>query len=274
MRTAISSRTSVFSVKGLLTATLWVLLLLEATLATTGAETVFASEAYDFTFTEVQALLNFPTVPQDTPKTEPASAKNPPPEILSRETRTSSTSFSASQKEQQPQPGITSEQLLTILAAYRRWHFVVPVLALIGLFVFSRLRFNTRRKGTAPEDSFPAPSSPFMTTSIGQPPIMPRVRLVRLSPIETAPGEIVLTEDDILIGRGQECDVIIAHPSVSRAHARVRLSKQGYILFDLKSKTGTYVNERRIEENLLRKGLVVRIGDVEYYCHESALQSS
>ena len=83
-----------------------------------------------------------------------------------------------------------------------------------------------------------------------------------------APGEIILTHDDMLIGRGQDCDIIIPHVSVSRAHARVKWSRQGYILFDLQSKTGTYVNGRRIEENLIKKGWIVGIGEVEFYCCE------
>ncbi len=97
----------------------------------------------------------------------------------------------------------------------------------------------------------------------------PYARLVRLSPVDTAPWEIVLTQVDILIGRGQDCDVIIPHASVSRAHARMKWSKQGYVLFDLQSKTGTYVNGRRIGENLLKKGWVVRIGAAEFFVYEA-----
>ena len=40
--------------------------------------------------------------------------------------------------------------------------------------------------------------------------------------------------------------------------------KPGYVLFDLKSKNGTYVNGRPIVENLLKDGMTVRIGEVEF----------
>jgi pSer/pThr/pTyr-binding forkhead associated (FHA) protein len=76
-----------------------------------------------------------------------------------------------------------------------------------------------------------------------------------------------LTRDEILIGRGEECDTIIPHDSISREHARVKKLKPGYVLFDLKSKNGTYINGRPIVENLLKEGMMVRIGEIEFVFH-------
>jgi len=89
-------------------------------------------------------------------------------------------------------------------------------------------------------------------------------RLIRQSPIDEVPREVALTRDELLIGRGEECDVIIPHASISREHARVKKLTAGYVLFDLKSKNGTYVNGRSIVENLLKDGMAVRIGEVEF----------
>lgn len=47
---------------------------------------------------------------------------------------------------------------------------------------------------------------------------------------------------------------------VSRAHARLERDRAGWRLTDLKSKNGTFVNGRRIEEQLLRDGDVARVG--------------
>ena len=44
----------------------------------------------------------------------------------------------------------------------------------------------------------------------------------------------------------------------------MQLRKQGYVLCDLKSQSGTYVNDRRIVENLLKEGWIVRLGEVEF----------
>jgi hypothetical protein len=92
----------------------------------------------------------------------------------------------------------------------------------------------------------------------------PYARLVRQSLIDEVPREIAFHRDDLLIGRGEDCDVIIPHALISREHARVKKLTPGYVLFDLQSRNGTYVNGRPIVENLLKEGMVVRIGEVEF----------
>jgi pSer/pThr/pTyr-binding forkhead associated (FHA) protein len=89
-------------------------------------------------------------------------------------------------------------------------------------------------------------------------------RLVRQSPLDEVPREIAFTRDEFILGRGEECEVVISHTSISREHARVKKLKPGYVVFDLKSKNGTTVNGRPIVENLLKEGMTVRFGDVEF----------
>ena len=147
---------------------------------------------------------------------------------------------------------------------YGWWNVVVPLLACAGLLLLARVRLSAlpaevlgRLTATggpiAPAPSPVAPEKPA-----------PYARLVRQSPIDEVPREIALTRDEILIGRGEECDTIIPHASISREHARVKKLKPGYVLFDLKSRNGTYVNGRPITENLLKEGMAVRIGEVEF----------
>ncbi|MFN2564512.1 MAG: FHA domain-containing protein [Gemmatimonadaceae bacterium] len=65
----------------------------------------------------------------------------------------------------------------------------------------------------------------------------------------------------LVIGRDPDCDVIIAAKKVSRRHATIRPSIQGYVLTDI-STTGTFVNSRRIDgSQVLGMGDVIRIGD-------------
>ncbi len=52
----------------------------------------------------------------------------------------------------------------------------------------------------------------------------------------------LLTKDEVTIGRGQECDVVIADRQVSRVHARLRRGAEGFIVEDLQSKNGTHLN--------------------------------
>jgi ABC-type multidrug transport system ATPase subunit len=54
-----------------------------------------------------------------------------------------------------------------------------------------------------------------------------------------------------LIGRDQDCDVRLPHPSVSRHHALLRRESDGVRLEDLASLNGVFVNGRRIAEAIL-----------------------
>jgi pSer/pThr/pTyr-binding forkhead associated (FHA) protein len=67
----------------------------------------------------------------------------------------------------------------------------------------------------------------------------------------------------VVLGRDPECDVVLAGRDISRRHAEIRPSIQGYVLTDT-STTGTYVNRRRVvSAQVLGMGDVIRIGDEE-----------
>lgn len=67
----------------------------------------------------------------------------------------------------------------------------------------------------------------------------------------------------ITIGRDPSCDVVLADPEVSRRHATIAPSLQGYMLTD-SSANGTHVNGVRVDGTvLLGMHDVVRLGDTE-----------
>jgi pSer/pThr/pTyr-binding forkhead associated (FHA) protein len=67
--------------------------------------------------------------------------------------------------------------------------------------------------------------------------------------------------EGVVIGRDPSCDLVLPGREVSRRHATIRPSIQGYVLTDT-STTGTYVNRRRINgTQVLGMGDVIRIGD-------------
>jgi pSer/pThr/pTyr-binding forkhead associated (FHA) protein len=49
-----------------------------------------------------------------------------------------------------------------------------------------------------------------------------------------------------MIGNGEDCDVVVAQPRVSGRHCRLTETADGYVLEDLGSSNGTYVNGERI----------------------------
>ena len=56
------------------------------------------------------------------------------------------------------------------------------------------------------------------------------------------------------IGRGDGVEVRLEHPLVSRRHARIEATADGFRLVDEGSRNGTFVNGRRVREALLRRG--------------------
>ena len=69
-----------------------------------------------------------------------------------------------------------------------------------------------------------------------------------------------LSGDSIMVGRDRTCSVVLAHPAVSRRHARITMAGGSLTLEDLKSANGTYVNNTRIDKAVLKPGDVVRFG--------------
>ena len=64
----------------------------------------------------------------------------------------------------------------------------------------------------------------------------------------------VLDKDIITIGRGPECDIIIDNLGASRVHAKIQRFGGFFRLFDLKSKTGTFIRGVKIKEFNLNHG--------------------
>lgn len=70
---------------------------------------------------------------------------------------------------------------------------------------------------------------------------------------------IPLERSVINIGRKGDNHVVINDPRVSRSHAQIRLRFGHYVLYDLGSTGGTYVNNHRITEVILRPGDVISL---------------
>jgi len=73
---------------------------------------------------------------------------------------------------------------------------------------------------------------------------------------------IPLHEAVINIGRRLDNQIIVDDPRVSRSHAQLRLRFGHYVVYNLGSSGGTFVNGQRIEECVLRPGDVISLGGV------------
>lgn len=72
-----------------------------------------------------------------------------------------------------------------------------------------------------------------------------------------------LDRPESVLGRLEECDIRLDHRSASRRHARLVQVAEGWMLEDLGSTNGTFVNGRQIERCLLRPGDRIGIGEYE-----------
>ena len=57
-----------------------------------------------------------------------------------------------------------------------------------------------------------------------------------------------IDRDNMIIGRGEDCDIVLPSRQVSRNHARIRRSGGRHILEDLGSKNGTFINGRELTD--------------------------
>lgn len=65
-----------------------------------------------------------------------------------------------------------------------------------------------------------------------------------------------LSQETTLLGRGDDCDVVIDDRQVSRHHAKIIRNDEGYFLVDLNSKNGTFLNGDQLvgESHILQDG--------------------
>jgi hypothetical protein len=73
----------------------------------------------------------------------------------------------------------------------------------------------------------------------------------------------MLAGERMTIGRSRECEIVVDDPNVSRRHAEVRKTIEGWMVVDLGSTNGVKVNGRRVQEEVLRPGDTITLGLVE-----------
>ena len=71
-----------------------------------------------------------------------------------------------------------------------------------------------------------------------------------------------LKEAVINIGRRLENNLVLDDPRISRTHSQLRAIKGRYVIFDLNSTGGTFVNGQRIQQTVLYPGDVVSLAGV------------
>jgi len=87
---------------------------------------------------------------------------------------------------------------------------------------------------------------------------------------------VVSEKKRISIGRTGDNDIVLDNRGVSRKHAQIEFNGQAAVIIDNESLNGTFVNNRKITEELLRDGDSITIGKftLTYYTEGKREESS
>jgi transcriptional regulator with GAF, ATPase, and Fis domain len=89
-----------------------------------------------------------------------------------------------------------------------------------------------------------------------------RCKLVVLSGPERG-SEHLISSDVIRVGKAAENDLVVTDDTVSRVHFEIVRDAKGYLLRDLKSTNGTFLDGAEIKEAYIRAGSVISAGAAE-----------
>ncbi|MGH2752461.1 MAG: FHA domain-containing protein FhaB/FipA [Actinomycetota bacterium] len=118
--------------------------------------------------------------------------------------------------------------------------------------VYLELRPSPARSGASRAPA-PAPRSPSK-----RPKKAPRKLSVIEGPLK---GKSYELGDELTVGRAEKCHIVVDDTYVSQVHARFYANGESYVVEDLGSTNGTYVNRRRITSPTeLSRGDRVKIG--------------
>jgi FHA domain/zinc-ribbon domain len=102
------------------------------------------------------------------------------------------------------------------------------------------------------------PLSPADEAAVEALPVGSALLVVQRGP--SAGSRFLLDTDEVTAGRHPDSEIFLDDVTVSRRHAVFRRTSDGYLVADVGSLNGTYVNRDRIDEVLLSSGDEVQIG--------------
>ena len=84
-------------------------------------------------------------------------------------------------------------------------------------------------------------------------------------------GEVFpLDAEEVVIGRGEETDIVLNIAEVSRTHAMLNKAEEGYMIKDLGSTNGTFVDKKKVgNKYLLKPGDTIMLGDAIYMTYSA-----
>jgi len=140
---------------------------------------------------------------------------------------------------------------------------VVTILVLsVIILVWLELRRKRQLRLATAETELASPDKASIVPVVDAPPSSAYLQLETVA--GQTPQRFPLTAAVVTIGRAPDCTIPVAERlvAVSRCHAQIERDGDDYILTDLGSENGVFVNGARIRRNLLRDGVVISLGQV------------
>lgn len=97
-----------------------------------------------------------------------------------------------------------------------------------------------------------------VVVSMGELPHGVAALIVRSGP--QAGDRFDLVNDETRLGRHPESEIMLDDITVSRRHATIERTAEGYVVSDVGSLNGTYVNQERIDRAVLQHGDELQVG--------------
>jgi len=86
--------------------------------------------------------------------------------------------------------------------------------------------------------------------------------LVRIYPVAVGEGVVSVPREGMVVGRDSDCGLVLVDGDVSRRHAKIEFRSGDYVVRDLDSTNGVFVNNRKAKEATLQPGDLLRLGKV------------
>ncbi len=136
-----------------------------------------------------------------------------------------------------------------------RWvamEVLIPI-AIVGALLWWALR-QSRRDGAGKTEP---PGATKEVPLVGSPAEL----VVVQGPLRGTKVPVPLRPKGVTLGRGEGCDLLLGGELASRKHAAVTLDSGRWVLYDLNSSNGTYLNGRQVAVANLGAGDIITLGD-------------
>src|SRR5512143_2794889 len=126
----------------------------------------------------------------------------------------------------------------------------------------------------APSKKFPDFVAPTKIHYLGDGAARLHLRRCKLVAGGAHPQEHVFEKGEIRIGAMDDNDLVIQDDTVSRYHCKIVQEDNAYVLVDLGSTNGTFINRVRIREGFLKPGCTVHLGqsELKFYAGEEEVE--